>query len=174
MSKQKAKKPLTKRWYFWAIIVVLVLGVFTDLTDDTDPGTSSSSAVSSSSSSQDDPGTDQEAISSVPSSAIVEDEPEGPEPMTGTEEPEEPSSPIQSTVSTPEEDPVESQEPEPEPDPEPEEDEPQEIIVYITETGAKYHRGSCRHLKDSKIEITLEEAIARGYEPCGTCDPPTE
>lgn len=47
-----------------------------------------------------------------------------------------------------------------------------QTIVYVTSTGSKYHRAGCRHLSDSKIEITLEEA-KRNYEPCGTCHPPT-
>ena len=46
-------------------------------------------------------------------------------------------------------------------------------IVYITNTGSKYHRASCRTLKDSKIPISLSEAKA-SYEPCGVCHPPTE
>ena len=43
-------------------------------------------------------------------------------------------------------------------------------IVYITNTGAKYHSAGCRTLK-SKIEKHLSEV--RGvYEPCGICHPP--
>ena len=48
----------------------------------------------------------------------------------------------------------------------------QEITVYITNTGSKYHRDSCRTLKNSKIPISLSEAV-RNYEPCGICNPPT-
>lgn len=44
-----------------------------------------------------------------------------------------------------------------------------EDIVYITETGTKYHRGSCRWLEHSKIEISKSEAISQGYTACGTC-----
>lgn len=47
------------------------------------------------------------------------------------------------------------------------------IIVHITKTGSKYHVGGCRHLK-SDIEATLGEALAKGLEPCGTCNPPTK
>lgn len=43
--------------------------------------------------------------------------------------------------------------------------------VYITETGEKYHRISCRYLKDSCIEISLSKAISRGYTPCSVCNP---
>lgn len=50
-----------------------------------------------------------------------------------------------------------------------EEQKEQSIIVYITDTGTKYHKNGCGHLEDSKREIDLEAAIAQGYEPCGTC-----
>ncbi len=44
-------------------------------------------------------------------------------------------------------------------------------IVYITDTGTKYHRDGCRYLSESKIAIRLSEAIIRGYEPCSVCWP---
>lgn len=44
----------------------------------------------------------------------------------------------------------------------------QSTVVYITNSGQKYHRAGCRHLK-SKIEISLENAQAQGYTPCKTC-----
>jgi len=44
-----------------------------------------------------------------------------------------------------------------------------ETIVYITETGAKYHRSTCRMLKDSCIETTLDSALSNGYTACGIC-----
>ena len=43
--------------------------------------------------------------------------------------------------------------------------------VYVTRTGAKYHRSGCRHLSKSKIPISLEEAKRR-YSPCSVCKPP--
>lgn len=49
----------------------------------------------------------------------------------------------------------------------------EDTIVYITNTGGKYHRSTCRHLKDSKIERKLSEVITN-YGPCGTCHPPTQ
>ena len=45
-----------------------------------------------------------------------------------------------------------------------------ESTVYITRTGKKYHRGSCRYLRSSKIPISLTNA-KRGYSPCSVCDP---
>lgn len=44
--------------------------------------------------------------------------------------------------------------------------------VYVTKTGEKYHRESCRSLAKSKIEMTLKQAAAR-YGPCKNCQPPT-
>lgn len=45
-----------------------------------------------------------------------------------------------------------------------------ETIVYITNTGSKYHRASCSYLK-SKNAITKEKAISQGYSPCSRCNP---
>ena len=49
--------------------------------------------------------------------------------------------------------------------------ESQQVTVYITNSGTKYHLDGCRHLK-SKIEKTLEEAKALNLEPCKVCNPP--
>lgn len=50
------------------------------------------------------------------------------------------------------------------------EETPRMKTVYITRTGAKYHRGSCRYLRYSKISISLERA-KQNYEPCSVCRP---
>lgn len=44
-------------------------------------------------------------------------------------------------------------------------------VVYITDTGTKYHRATCRTLKKNKYEITKEEAIEQGYTACKVCNP---
>ena len=46
-----------------------------------------------------------------------------------------------------------------------------EKIVYITKTGKKYHLGSCRYLRYSKITINKEKALLRGFGPCKVCRP---
>jgi hypothetical protein len=46
-----------------------------------------------------------------------------------------------------------------------------ESDVYITDTGSKYHRSSCRYLDESKYEVSLSWAISNGYEPCKVCKP---
>lgn len=50
------------------------------------------------------------------------------------------------------------------------EEVPRTQTVYITRTGAKYHRSSCRYLKYSKIPISLEKA-KQSYGPCSVCRP---
>jgi competence protein ComEC len=51
--------------------------------------------------------------------------------------------------------------------------DPATITVYVTRTGAKYHRDGCRYLSRSKIATTLKDAVARGFGPCSVCKPPT-
>ena len=48
----------------------------------------------------------------------------------------------------------------------------EEVTVYVTKTGTKYHRESCRHLSKSKIQISLKDAKAKGYTACKVCKPP--
>jgi hypothetical protein len=48
----------------------------------------------------------------------------------------------------------------------------EEITVYVTRTGEKYHRGSCRYLRKSRIPISLTDA-KRDYGACSVCKPPT-
>lgn len=48
-----------------------------------------------------------------------------------------------------------------------------QTIVHITKSGKKYHRAGCDGLSRSDIEVTLQEAKERGYEPCKGCNPPT-
>lgn len=44
--------------------------------------------------------------------------------------------------------------------------------VFVTESGEKYHNSSCRHLKKSRKELSLDVAKKQGYKPCRTCKPP--
>lgn len=48
---------------------------------------------------------------------------------------------------------------------------PVEAEVYVTRTGAKYHRSGCRYLSKSKVPISLADARLR-YSPCSVCNPP--
>ena len=48
---------------------------------------------------------------------------------------------------------------------------PQDEKVYVTKTGSKYHRESCRYLKYSRKIISLDSAIVEGYQACKVCKP---
>ena len=54
---------------------------------------------------------------------------------------------------------------------EPEPPASENVEVYVTRTGKKYHLGSCSSLRRSKIPISLAEAKRR-YSPCSNCNPP--
>ncbi|MBU1259646.1 MAG: thermonuclease family protein [Planctomycetes bacterium] len=47
-----------------------------------------------------------------------------------------------------------------------------DITVYVTKTGKKYHLATCSYLSKSSIPIKLKDAKARGYSPCSKCNPP--
>lgn len=44
-------------------------------------------------------------------------------------------------------------------------------MVYITRTGTKFHTKECRHLRQSKFAISLEEAMGKKFEACKVCKP---
>lgn len=46
-----------------------------------------------------------------------------------------------------------------------------DTIVYVTNTGSKYHVRSCGYLR-SVNAIYLEDAIINGFTPCSRCNPP--
>lgn len=46
-----------------------------------------------------------------------------------------------------------------------------DTLVYITRTGECYHMDGCSYLR-SRIEVTLQEAVDRGYRACSRCGPP--
>lgn len=49
-----------------------------------------------------------------------------------------------------------------------------EVIVYVTKSGEKYHTADCTYLTDSAIPVSLEQALAEGRTPCSHCHPPEE
>jgi len=49
--------------------------------------------------------------------------------------------------------------------------EPEGNTVFITRTGIRYHKGSCRYLRKSRIPIDVGEAVEKGYTPCKVCKP---
>lgn len=47
----------------------------------------------------------------------------------------------------------------------------QDVTVYVTKTGQKYHRAGCSYLRKSSIPMKLSDA-KRSYGPCSRCNPP--
>ena len=43
-------------------------------------------------------------------------------------------------------------------------------VVYVTQTGGRYHRASCRYAKNA-TPVTRQEAESRGLTPCKVCKP---
>ena len=41
--------------------------------------------------------------------------------------------------------------------------------VYITDTGLKYHKYTCRFLRKSKTKVSLSWAKSHGYTQCSVC-----
>ncbi len=45
----------------------------------------------------------------------------------------------------------------------------QEILVYVTPSGDKYHNKHCRYYSDNCTEMTKDQAEQSGYEACKVC-----
>ena len=166
--RTKVKKPAYKKWWVWLLVLALLgscVGKEEEPAEQTTEFGSSTEAVVS-----DDTPIEQNEPEEAPLIVVPDDPEEVKEPAPIVETPVEETPPAveeaPEIVPPVEETPV-YEEPVYQ---EPVYEEPVEATVYITDTGAKYHRGNCRHLK-SKIPTTLSEAKAMGYEPCGTCDP---
>lgn len=46
--------------------------------------------------------------------------------------------------------------------------------VYVSKTGSKYHKSSCKYLKHSSISLQLTEAKKKDYTACSVCKPSSE
>ena len=46
---------------------------------------------------------------------------------------------------------------------------PNDTVVYVTNTGNKYHKASCEYLYSSKTAIGRTAAVSKGYTPCPVC-----
>ncbi|MDR2767963.1 MAG: thermonuclease family protein [Treponema sp.] len=47
-----------------------------------------------------------------------------------------------------------------------------DLVVYVTNSGARYHVDGCSSLRSSRIPVTLADAVVSGYEACSICKPP--
>ncbi len=48
-----------------------------------------------------------------------------------------------------------------------------DVVVYVTEHGRKYHTQNCQHVRRGAAAVTLKEAKARGCSQCSRCKPPS-
>lgn len=84
--------------------------------------------------------------------------------------------PTPTPIPTPEPTPAPTPKPTPVPTPEPiaqktvsSSDDDEEEMVWIGETGTKYHYENCRTLKGNKYQITLKKAKSQGRTACKVC-----
>lgn len=85
------------------------------------------------------------------------------------QDPDSAPNPAPAPNSTPEPAPESDPKPAPAPEPEPAPQEPQGNMVWIPQSGSKYHSNpNCSNMKNP-TQVTVEEAIARGYTPCKKC-----
>lgn len=49
---------------------------------------------------------------------------------------------------------------------------PPDTVVYVTNSGRRYHLENCGALRNSRIAVTLTDAVKSGYRPCARCNPP--
>ena len=47
----------------------------------------------------------------------------------------------------------------------------EDVTVYVTASGTRYHQAGCRSVTESAEAISLAEVVDR-YQPCGRCKPP--
>lgn len=103
-------------------------------------------------------------------------------PETKTQKPQETAEPKtevtpQSNAQPPQDTPQTATQPEAPKQEQPKQEQPvqqeefkaEERMVYITPTGTKYHKKTCRTIKGDCTEIGINDAIARGYTACGVC-----
>lgn len=185
----KPKKPITKKWWFWTILVGIVFSIATgggvDTHEEETPQPVQEESV--------DPKEEQQkqvesVVTEEPESAptvepeeadpVPEPEVTAPDSEPPVEEPKVESRVVVTPV--PEEPVVETPpvvQPEPVPDPEA---AFREMLMQYNYVGSaesdKYHKPKCRWTKEINDQNlvhfdTEEEAAAANYKPCGTCKP---
>ena len=167
--KQKVKKPITKRWWFYPLIACLVIGGIGNACGDKDADKQAEEAPVAAVEEETEviPETTTEEVEEerelgdpvgeVVFAPITYGDKKQESPVVTTDKTEVTTDNAQTTTdTTTNEQPIV--------------DEPVEKTVYVTESGSKYHRDGCQFLKKSKIPISLSSAKS-GYEPCSKCNP---
>lgn len=145
----KPKKPFYKRWWFWVIVVICLIssctgGKDTPTVDET-PSTVIEETV--------DVTVDTEFSTEAPAETPIPEVTEPPVTETVPPVVEETTPPVTEEVAPPA-------------------TEAPKMLVYTTPEGEKYHTATCRWVKNKTLtEWNIEDAIAAGYDSCGTCKP---
>lgn len=158
------KKPLTKRWWFWVVCTLLVLGIIGNI-GNAMSGRKSGTAPSTASPSP------AAAATAGPSPAPTVEPTETPAP-TPTSVPTPSQTPVPAPTLEPTPQPTEAPTPKPAPVTSTEEASSSEAntgrAIYITPTGKKYHYdGRCNG--GTYTESTLDQALKLGLTPCKKC-----
>ncbi len=183
------KKPLTRRWWFWAVCALLTLGIISNLGQAMKKGgggsgsgrASSASAVESPSPAPTAAPTLQPGPTASPSPAPT------PVPTpTATPAPTPKPTPEPTAAPTPEPTPQPTKAPTPQPgnggsnnfDTYDNPDQQQTSAKYVLNTNTmKFHFPQCKDVKKiapdnyAPFDGTRDEAAANGYSPCGHCKP---
>lgn len=159
-----ARKPLTKRWWFWAVCTLLVVGILGNLGNALSDRKSRSQGAGRA--------TPPPAATAAPSPTPVAEPTASPSPT-----PEPTASPSPTPSPTPAPQPTEEPTPLPTKAPAPKPPAPDtsaadtpaaERKIYITRTGKKYHYDdSCNG--GTYIESSLDKAIKLRLTPCKKC-----
>lgn len=187
------KRPLYKRPWFVAIMVILLLGAVGSACGDSDDSQTEQDSIQQEQTTvQEDVGSQEDTTATedtldedpdpapedkteqepVQPSESVQETLEATDPVQQTEtppsEPASPAKPVSEPQAQPEPEPAPVVDPEPEPEPEPEPAQETSRTVYITKTGKRYHYdGNCGN--GEYIPSTLAEAEAKGLTPCEKC-----
>lgn len=176
LKQSKPKKPLFKKWWFWAIAVWIVFCMVTGGVDTPEEETPQQTVQEEVAEQQEEKV--ESVVTEEPEEAdpapITEEETEVPEPVTEevseppVEEPKvEPPAVVAPVVIPAPEEPVVETPPvvQPEPEPAP---EPFEEMVWASRTGEKYHSDpTCSGMK-KPIQMTRTEA-EKTRKPCKNC-----
>ena len=187
-KQPRDKKPWYRRWWVYLIAALLVIGLVAgggDKDNDTNADGSAltetvdeKNTVESTDSSPQE--TTQDPVDTSPEDATAEqDQPEAPaeqstQPEESTEAVAPVTTPTEETTTSPAEEPATQPEEQPatqpEQTPEPvEEPEASEAMVWVTETGKKYHnKPDCGNTKNA-TQVPLSKAQGMGLEPCARC-----
>lgn len=159
MKKQKQKKPVYKRAWFWILAVIVLGGIFSGVASNKDkPVESPASDVS---------------IRTMPEELSEPEATPAPTPAP-TPKPTPVSTPKPTPAPTPEPTPAPTPEPTPAPTPEP---PPAQLIhgvsadtiVYVSNSSKTIHSvHDCSGMKNYR-EMTIAEADAKGYKYCPNC-----